>query len=430
MAFISNILLLIYFVLLCVGVYKSAFFSSKQISKRTIILLLCAKLIAGFIYVYAHQQHIDGGDIFQYFADGNLMFQQLYHNPKDFFFLLFSSGNKNIAVPTHLEEVTHQIYYWGGSNFYLLVRFNALVRLISMGNIYIHSLFASFIAFIGCFYVLKTFEENIFTNKWVLYSIFLTPSILFWTAGIHKEFVAVFALGLMLYSFFNLLKKEKIKRSVLLFSLGFVLLAIVRDYMLLALIPSFVFYGLFKILKNYKVALLLSVLALLFCGQFVAFPQYNYQTGVDLILDKRQQFASLENGNTAIALNPIENNVWSLAQNAPNALFNTIARPHFFDMQNAFTVLAGIESFLLSILFVVAIVSLFFYKIKYKAFIVFMLLFSILLLLIIGWIVPNIGAILRYRSIALVVFVPVLLQAAFQNPLLYRIINAKGKKIA
>lgn len=422
----SNILLFIYFVLLCFFVHKSSFFSSKIISKPKITLLLGIKLMVGMLYVYAHQKYITGGDIFQCFADGNLIHKQFFKNKERFFFLMLNNENNS-----SFQYVTSKLHYWESSNFYLLVRFNALARFISMGNIYIHSILASFMAFVGCFYIAKTFEENIPTNKWVLYSIFLTPSVLFWTAGMHKEVFAVLALGLILYHFFNLLKKENIWTSILGFLLGLLLFLSVRDYMLSALIPSLLAFVLYKAFKlNYKTAFVLSGIALLLCVQTIPFPQYNYQTGVDLILDKRQQFLALKNGNTAIALDPIENNIWSLTQNAPKALFNTIARPHFCDMQNAFTILAGIESFLLSILFVVAIVSLFFNTIKDKDFIVFMLLFSILLLLIIGWIVPNIGAILRYRSIALVVFVPVLLQVLFQNPLLYRIINSKSKKIA
>tara|TARA_B110000495_G_C23012653_1_gene599170 strand:- start:1268 stop:2194 length:927 start_codon:yes stop_codon:yes gene_type:complete len=297
----------------------------------------------------------------------------------------------------------------------MLVRFNALVRLFSLGNIYIHSLFAGFLSFVGSFHLLKVFETQFKTSKIILYSIFLSPSLFFWTAGIHKEFISILALGFILYNFFKLVEQFNKAKNILIFSIGILLFFYTRNYMLLALIPSIIAFSIHKVFHvRFQRAVYFSLLVLIGFLNFQKIPSYS-KTGFEVIVEKRSQFEDLKTGNTSIELAPIEPTFISLMKNSPKALFNAIARPHFGDVKSFFLALASIESFIISLLFVMAFFN--FHKLNFNEsnLVLFMLIYAFSLLLIIGWIVPNLGAIVRYRSISLIILIPTLLHVVLKN---------------
>ena len=411
--YFSYILLVFYIIGLAFFVKKSSFFRSSKIAKNKIVALSIIKMFGGMLYAYLTMTITNGGDIFEYFKDGNLIYDQLRTNPSNYFKLIFSPNN--VAIPLGTETVIKEMGYWGDTGDYMLVRFNAIIRPFSLGNIYIHSLFAGFLSFIGSFLLLKVFETQLKTSKLVLYSIFLSPSLLLWTSGIHKEFVSVLALGLILFHFFNLTKRFNKPKDIVFFTIGILLFFYTRNYMLLALTPSLLAYTIHKIFHiRFNRSVYFSLLALLVFLNFQKIPSYN-KTGFEVIVEKRSQFEDLKNGNTSIELDPIEANFSSLIINSPKALFNTIFRPHFGDVKSFLLALASLESLIITLLFIMAIFN--FHKLDFKErdLAIFMLLYAISLLLIIGWIVPNIGAIIRYRSISLIIFIPTVLHIVLKN---------------
>lgn len=379
-------------------------------------------MLTGVLYVYITLYYTNGGDIFEYFKDGNLIYNQLKINPSNYFKLCFFPNNVS-SYPLGTEQVIKEMGYWGDSGAYMIVRFNALVRPLSLGNIYIHSLFAAFLSFIGSFLLLKVFETQFKASKIVLYSIFLSPSILFWTSGPHKEFVSVLALGLILFHYFNLINRNYKPKNILFFIIGLLLFFFTRNYMLLALIPSLFAFTVHKVF-HFRFDRVVYISLILFIGflNFQKIPSYN-KTGFEVIVEKRGQFEDLKGGITAIELDPIEPNFYSLIKNSPKALFNTIVRPHFGDIKSSFLALTSIESLVFSLMF---IMSFFYFKklnAKENNLVIFMLLYSISLLLIIGWIVPNIGAIIRYKSISLIIMTPTLLFVVLKNKRLKKLVK-------
>lgn len=411
--YFSYFLACFYILALALFVKKYSFFSSNNLSKNNIISLALLKMFAGILYVYLSLYHTNGGDIFSYFKDGNIIFNQLWIKPVNYFILTFLPNN--VTIPNGTEKAIQEMGFWGDTGAYMLVRFNAIIRPFSSGNIYIHSIFSGFLSFWGSFLIIKVFEQQFKANKLVLLSIFLSPTLLFWTAGMHKEFVSVLALGLILYHFFQLINRFNRIKSLFFFCIGVTLFFFTRNYMLLALIPSLLSFTLHKIFHiRFKRAVYFSLILLIGFLNFQKIPSYN-KTGFEVIVEKRGQFEDLKGGNTSIVLDAIEPNFISLMKNSPKAIFNTIARPHFGDVHTFLLALASFESFLLTVLVLVAFFQ--FHKLNFKEsnLVIFMLLYSFSLLLIIGWIVPNIGAILRYRSIALIILIPTLLFVVSKN---------------
>lgn len=419
MFWLSYLLLFVYAFALLVFIQKNSFFCLHSLSKKQLSILLVLKFIFGFVYIYAHKHVLSGGDIFMYFYDAEIIFKVLKENPWHFIQLVFAPNNVNIA--NGLKPYIHEMGFWGDTGAYMLVRFNALIRLISFGNIYIHGLFAAFFSFVGSILIAKVFESQLKANILVVLSIFLSPSLLFWTSGIHKEFISVFALGLILYHFFGLSKRFNSPLNILGFTAGLVLFFFTRNYMLLALIPSLLAFSIYKVFHiRFRRAVFLSLLVLIGFLNYTKIPTYN-KTGFEVILEKRHQFEDLSQGNTSINLDAIEPNFLSLMKNSPKALFNSLFRPHFLEANSLFLFLAMLENVILAILLVLAFFN--FHKLTKKEsnLIILMLLYSLFLLLIIGWIVPNIGAILRYRSIALVLLIPSLVFVVAKTKLLHQI---------
>lgn len=403
----SYFLLLLYIIIIVFIIKKLKFYSSKTISKKSIILFAIFKMFAGVLYIYINKYHNNGGDIFEYFKDCNVIFNQLKESPIYYFRLVFLPNN--VSIPYDLKPMIYEMGFWNDTGAYMMVRFNALIRLFSFGNFYIHGVFSGIFSFIGSFLIFKLFEQKLNANKIVLYSFFLTPTLLFWTSGIHKESISIFALGLILYHFFKLIDNHKNLKHLIFFSIGMILFFFTRNYMLLALIPSLLAYTIHKKLNiSFRYSTTFSVLLIITFLNFAKIPSYN-KTGFEVIIEKRQQFEDLKYGNTAIVLDEINPNFFSLIKNSPKALFNTTARPHFGEIKNKFLLFASIESFALVVLIFLAIISFPKLNLEEKNIVIFMLIYSISLLLIIGWIVPNVGAIIRYRSLALITLVPTLI---------------------
>lgn len=405
--FLSFKLLFIYAILGYLFIIKTKLFSSNQLSKSILGRILLLKMFIGVLYIFVHQHFIKAGDIFHYFNDSKIVYTHFPYALKNYFYLVF--GPNNVSIPSALAPSIAEMGFWGDTGSYMLVRFNALMQLLSMGNIYIHGLFAAFFSFIGSYLLAKTFEEQIQLNRIGYYSIFLFPSLLFWTSGIHKEFISTLALGIIIYSYFKLINQKIQWQYLILFLLSLCLYFFTRNYMIIALLPSLVAWFFHKKFHISFLRSLIVVLALLvFVLGYVPLPIYE-QTGFEIIVEKRNQFEALTKGNTAIVLDNIDANWLSLVKNTPQALINTIVRPYFFESKTLFVGLLSLESFFLTFLFVFAIIKFAYTPATERNFIVFMLTNGMLLLLLIGWIVPNLGAIARYRSIALLFIIPSLL---------------------
>lgn len=105
-----------------------------------------------------------------------------------------------------------------------------------------------------------------------------------------------------------------------------------------------------------------------------------------------------------IHVTPINNSGAQLLKNAPEAIVNATFRPFFGDPGSSPKFLAVIETILLFAAFFYALMYVRFASAQTRVDIAAMLLFALLLLLLIGWITPVLGAIVRYRIPAYMIF--------------------------
>jgi len=118
-----------------------------------------------------------------------------------------------------------------------------------------------------------------------------------------------------------------------------------------------------------------------------------------IMINRKSDFQLISKGNTDIILNDLKPNITSFLFNLPQALNHSFLRPYLFEFKSISVNLTAVEILMYEFL----IILFFFYR-KRKSvnihwFNVFGISMILHLFLIIGYTIPNIGAIVRYRSI-------------------------------
>jgi hypothetical protein len=94
----------------------------------------------------------------------------------------------------------------------------------------------------------------------------------------------------------------------------------------------------------------------------------------------------------------LQSNIFSFIKNAPQALNHSLARPYLLESYSPFYLICALEILVLWIIF-----GFWFFRPSEDPYrhsvVLFCLFISLILLLLIGYIVPQLGAIVRYRSI-------------------------------
>lgn len=392
----SLLLPIFYTALFAFIIYRLRFFRDERLSKFFFVFIFFLKVAAGIAYTSAFW----GGDTTMYFYDADkIIYPTLWNNPLQYFYLTFGPNGGEI-----LKFIRPQVYamgYWGDTSAYMVVRFNAVVRLFSFGNFYVHAVCMAFVSLLGLAWLYKAYSKA--TGGATIFSIaaiFLIPSVVFWGSGVHKEGLLLFALGLFFYGSVLLSKNINLK-NLALFSIGACLVFLIRDFVFLLLFPGILAFFI-SANDTSKAKWAFPLFYLLFFSAGCLLPVFNGNNFLEIITSKQEQFLALNEGNTQIDVRYFNPTLLSLFVNLPHSLKNSIAGPFFISPDSLSHIAVMLEN---GILILIALfVVLFSGKPRLNAFTIWLLIFSLSLLILIGYIVPNVGAIVRYRSIVLPFF--------------------------
>jgi hypothetical protein len=243
----SFALLLLYTFLIFLLIRKLKFFQLEGLGKWTPSLFFGFKLLAGIalwaIYTFYYTDRLNS-DIYKYFDDSKVMYDAIHSHPGDYFKMVSGIGD-------HTPEIESQYYqkmnYWYRlfdnnllNDAHIVIRFNAFVRMFSMGNYFIHTLIMCFLAFIGLCCIYKIIYPAL--KEWrgaTAGLIFLLPSLLFWSSGVMKEGLMIFGLGLLLYHSFRFLTDKKWWRILFLVA-GATILLLSKFYVIAGVVPPLI----------------------------------------------------------------------------------------------------------------------------------------------------------------------------------------------
>ena len=464
------ILTILYSAVFIFLIYKMKFFSIDNVTKKTLSIIFILKVISGvslvLIYVYYYKTRVSA-DVFKYFDDGEIVFSAIYNNPLDYLRMVTGID----ADAEHLKSYYETAHFWIKDHNYELyndnrtvIRFNAIVRLFSFGYINVHTVFMSFLSFIGLTAIFKTFYPFFKAQKTeLILCVYFVPSVMLWTSGVLKEGILMFAFGLLIYTFNNLMgtsknpddsqnkmpqrhevtkiheeifvkhrvlvswwQKIQVIRSfliktihigatpygvnkikdIILLLVSFFILMISKFYILIAALPGLVsIYWLSKtnqkapLLKFIIVHILFFIFA--FNSQYII-KEYNF---LEILSQKQHDFVNLVNSLTivgsAIEIPELQPTFISLVKNIPQALVNSFFRPHIFEVHSPIVLLAAIENLIILILIILSLVLFNKNKIRNIPFLYFSISLVIIVFILGGLITPVLGALVRYKTPAL-----------------------------
>jgi len=294
--------------------------------------------------------------------------------------------------------------FWNDLRGNILIKLVSVFNIFSRGDYYINSLFFNFLVFFGHVALYKLFMKIYPGRQWlVITGCFLLPSAMYFSSGIHKDGLVFLLLAVLIYTIHRSLGENKagVKR-ILLISITLVLLFLIRHFIFIALVPALIAWVLcskYKWNAAITFAAVYLVTGLLLFNISSVFPRIK---PLELITQRQAEYLDLGPSDTQIELTKLDPHFNSFVANAPQALNHVLLRPYLWEVPVKSLLALNIELFIYQAAF---LLFLFFRRRDLNdintPFLLFALSFCFSLFLLIGYIVPNLGSIVRYRSLYL-----------------------------
>lgn len=287
---------------------KMKFFECEGISLKAIQGVFILKIVFGIalslIYTFYYTDR-STADIYKYFDDSKVLFDALFTKPLDYFQMLFGIGNDTPYFDVYYNQMNHW-YREYDSNLYndshTIIRFNAVVRLFSMGVYNVHTVFMCFLSLLGLTAIYKTFIPVMKEKSILLFgAVFLIPSVLFWGSGVLKEGLLFFGLGFLIYYSHKVIYEEWNLKNIFWILFSIAVLALTKFYVAIAVIPA--------LAANFWISLTLNptpngegnrgVLLKYIVSYTIIFAiGVGFTNSLDVLVQKQKDFINLANGGT------------------------------------------------------------------------------------------------------------------------------------
>lgn len=301
--------------------------------------------------------------------------------------------------------------YWNNLSANLIIKFLSICDIFSFGHYYVNVIFYNFVIFFGVVALYRLFNA-IYCNqeRLLLITCFLLPSTLFYTSTIHKDGLILSAIGLAVYLIYTSFHGARftLKRSAIIALLLFALF-VLRNYVAVLLFPALLAWA----ISHYKnwppLPTFFSIYtlgAIIFFTTPLLLPTLNLP---QIVVNKQLAFENLPAATTNIGVTPLSASFKSFVANAPQTLAHSLLRPYVVNYTlSPFLLPLALEWMGYQIVLVLAL----FYSKKNNStdpFIYCAYFFGLSVLLVVGYTVPILGTLVRYRSI----YLPLLLTSIF-----------------
>lgn len=391
-------LFVIYLLLFCWLITRVTFFQKTGLNNQWLIGLFLFKVAAGLAYgwFFANIPNPSAtADTWKFFNESRADTRLLISDPVRFFTSIFDNpfGRRY----GHFFSTANS--YWNDLKHTYMVKIMSVFNVFSGSRYYVNVIFYSFITFFGPMAFIRLMND-VFPNKLKLITIstLLFPSFLFWSSGIHKDGLIFTFLTLAAFIFYFSMKEKRFGvKQFLLITLLILLIFPVRNHVVLACIPGFFAWWLAEkyFVRKWVPFLLVTIIggAIFFGSKFIH-PKLDLPISIVL---RKESFVKL-GGNSFLPQRELKATFKSFLINAPQALNHALVRPYITEIVSPLYLLSALE-----ILFVWLLVFVWFFRFTDNPYrhsvVIFLFLVSSILLLLTGYIVPQLGAIVRYRAI-------------------------------
>ncbi len=430
------------------------------------VIKIAMGLIFSYVYIYSNKNPDELSDAIRFLNESKQLYSVFFQSKSDFLALFTGIGDNARMIHQYMQNS----FIWDAGNFTFIndsrntIRIHSLIHFISFGEPFVHTIIMCGLSLIGIQQLHKAFAPYSKLNPLLFFlSILLFPSLLFWSSGILKEPLLILGIGLTARAL--LIKKAKNKRCFF-GALGLILLILFKPYILLCLLPSFLFYTVYIYLFKSNLIYTFIFFTILLVFNILIFPsktkaitvnlsrkQFDLENvghgGIHVIDNGKNRFyyfkpedyknIKIKDGfvqlikpskaivipddqskipydttlnsivkswrihiimpgtNSYIKTTNINNSTLQLIKNIPEALINTLFRPFPNDNGSFLMYPAMFEVWVLSIFILISVYLKKEIDKKTRGIIISLLLFATLLLLLIGWTTPVLGAIVRFR---------------------------------
>ena len=393
---------LLFFIYLVVFVWlvnRIPFFKKSGLTPFWLTAFFSLKVAAGVAYGIFYTtipNYMNEADTWRFFFDSHEQSRLIFNNPLKFLAEFFD----NPYGKAYRHFFSSHNSFWNDLRHLYMVKFVAIMNIFSGGRYYINVIFYSFITFFGPIAFIRVMKD-VFKGKLAIIAgtTFMIPSFIFWTSGIHKDGIVFLIIGLVTYHCYRFFNNQTSSRAIIYSVLLLLLLFPLRNYVFLALIPALISWWWASKISRYPWIpfLIVTILgSLLFFTTKYIHPKINLPIAVVM---RNKDFIQL-GGNSMLPQPTLEANFNSFVRNAPIALNHVLARPYLGESMSVTYFLSALEITSIWLLLII-----WFFRYSNNPFknpvVVFLAMTSLTLLLLTGYIVPQIGAIVRYRSIYL-----------------------------
>ena len=337
------------------------------------------------------------------FQNGGLAeYHLLFSHPSEYFLDIFKN---EYNYPHAYSDIfsTHQSY-WNDLRDNLVIKLASIFDLFSFGNYYINVVFYNFVVFFGHLALFRVYA-NYFPNKKtvLIISCFLLPSLLFFANFIHKDGLILAAIGIIVFNIYQCYSTKISVWRILYILLAFLFIFLERNFVAIMLVPAIIAWLTAESKKYRTIIVFISVYILAALLFFNLHSFFNNINPPQIIVQRQMDYFNLPKAKSYLAIDSLEPTFKSFACIAPKALNHSLAHPYFSEIHlSKFILPFTIEIFIygLLIIFLIIFNKAADYEVYWKLpFMLFGIFFSLSMFLTIGYTVPIIGSIIRYRSI-------------------------------
>lgn len=368
---------------------------------------------AVFIALIYQYYYNGGGDTFRYFEYGRIVNSSLFDS--------FSTWLKLIARVSpdddpFIYKYSSSIEFYSDAPSYMVVRISALLGLITFNSYLPTALLFAFIAYSGIWAMYETFCSAFQRRYKELAIAFLfIPSVAVWGSSIFKDTVCMFGLGWMTYTSFRIfVNKDWGIKNLILLSLSFLLVGLVKVYILLAFLPSLMLWLLLTYSHRLRSTVLriiigTGVLAIVFVSFFFFANKFSESlnryslTGLATTVENTRDWITYTSGDegSTYDLGEFEPTVGGILRIFPAGVTVTLFRPFLWEVKKPIQLLSGLEAFVFIILTIATFVrngvGYTFRLIFSNPNLIFFLTFSLIFAFAVGISTGNFGSLSRYK---------------------------------
>lgn len=394
--YMGYLLYIFYFLLFCFLIHRVKIFTSTGLDGKLLIVFFLVRIVCSFLNSYINLYHYPFSDTRAFHEQGVIEFSLLVHDPKEYFTNIFRSNYEDYS---RFMESSHS--FWNDTRTNVIAKILSIFNIFSGKNFFINTLFFNFLVFAGSAYLYKFFVRIFpLRPRLVTCCVFLLPSVIYFTSGIHRDGLIFLSLCILFYNlYFVIVQRQFHLKSLFLVFASLSLILLLRNFVFITLVPILIAW--FFSTRSFKYPLF-SYLMTLGLSAVIFFATSLIPGFINLaqhVSTKQAEFIELGKlGESSMEINTLYPSIKSFLLNAPQAINHSLMRPYVFEKFSLLYLPLAIEMFAYQIIILLAL--FFSRKIASERSTLYMsLFFSLSMFLIIGYTIPILGALVRYRSI-------------------------------